>query len=40
MPAPMAYILDKDGKVVKKYEKAMPDGHKTEVLEFLKSLRT
>ena len=33
------FILDKNGKLLKAYEKVKPDGHEREVLEFLKSLR-
>jgi len=32
------FIIGKDGKVKKIYEKVKPDGHNDEVLEFLKTL--
>ncbi len=33
------YIIDKNGKVAKIYEKVKPKGHATEVIEFLKAAK-
>lgn len=32
------YIIDREGKIVKAYDKVNPDGHAAEILEFLKSI--
>ena len=33
------YIISKDGKIAKIYEKVKPKGHASEVIEFLKSAK-
>jgi thioredoxin-dependent peroxiredoxin len=33
------YIIDREGRIAKAYDKVNPDGHAAEILEFLKGVR-
>ena len=35
----VTYVVDKEGKIAKIFDKVKPDGHAKEVLEFVKTLK-
>jgi peroxiredoxin Q/BCP len=39
LPARVTYVVDKDGKIVKVFEKVTPKGHADEVLKAVKELQ-